>query len=271
MSSLFFLSFLFPGLYICPEKGECSVVATFTILRIKSVGQALYVLRLCRKCTLWKFIKDVELFLDSIVLDQCATYERIFARNIKRWIYLFIFHSICSVIMIVVACVSPRFQITWILEVTTRPLTPSPEVFAVKFFADSLYFAAWFFPVALSSALMQSLSYAFGEFYRHLCTQRENGNSLSVKTSVKEVRQKFLTLTNLCNQLDDMLNGILMVSYLCDIVLACLTLWVGTYTMKEAWLRVMFTGSLFLPLSIMFILSKHASQLYDKVKFYVIF
>lgn len=249
------------GLFLCSKRKICAITAVSGIIKIKGVGQALYTFQLCQKDKIPLFLTDLQLLLETIGVQPHTSYhERKFLRGVRNWLYVFACFLVSYVIMTATLVAYGSNQLDWVRKAAFQPFPQVPAIYVFKFTTDFFAFTAWFLPVAMCSVLMKSLRFIFHEYLDHLSTQ-----SLALNTSIKEIRQKYLLLTNLSGRLDDILNGLLMVSFLCDMAVICVGLWTGIYTIDTAWIRIAVLSILLLPLSAMLTLSRDASQLYGKV------
>ena len=82
---------------------------------------------------------------------------------------------------------------------------------------------------------------------------------------VRATRKRFLRLTELCGDFDDMMSVLLMFSYLLDIVMICLVLRMVAFAFTDMTSRLVTSTWLVLPVTSLFIFSCKASQLYDIV------
>jgi len=137
----------------------------------------------------------------------------------------------------------------------------------IKMCAEMILLAAWITPIALCVVLINSLTYSFEEFYRYMQYVREKkGNSVSTKCFLHDIRLKFIRLTQLCDDFDDMMSLMLMFSYLIDIVMACLLLRMLAFAYTDVVSRAITGAWLLLPVFSLMSISRQASNLYDTVR-----
>ena len=192
------------------------------VFYLKCFCQAAACLKLspCRNsCLLWSFITRMETFVNCIKLSECRNAEHRFKRKVHRWFYVSV---IIAVFNITITILTTIVTVPDITKVIAKPFSATTSVVISKHILNIFATGAWLLPTALCGVLTQSLSYLFDEFYRYLDTRIQGG--LSLKNYIEEIRERYVTLTAMCSDLDEMLANIIACSYLTDITLVCLIL-----------------------------------------------
>ncbi|XP_066924681.1 uncharacterized protein [Clytia hemisphaerica] len=238
------------------------MLSILIIYSLKGVIQANVIHYVSRKCVLWKFIRNLNEFLTDIkVSDNVKEHEKRFRNK------TFLGFLISSLIIlafsstIIAMIVHPS---TGELSQTLRlaPFVNQTNLIYryAKTVTDIMMLTAWVAPITLCLILINSLTYTFEEFYRYLDTTKEN---VCRRFFLYDTRKKFLRLTELCGDFDDMMSFLLMFSYLLDIVMICLLLRMVAFSYTEMVSRLVTSAWLMLPIMSLMILSNKASELYD--------
>ncbi|XP_057293672.1 uncharacterized protein LOC130622249 isoform X1 [Hydractinia symbiolongicarpus] len=213
------------ALFYQSNKDGYYTAAIFIIYYFKCTVQIYACLKISpcsQTCVLWTFIDRVQTFLDDIKLCHCRKVENNFRSKLKRWLYAFVGIFFTCVAANVFVLFYPLKELDMVLSKLVSPLPDTFGVYAARTVFEVFVLATWFLPVALCGVLTQSISYIFEEFFRYLKHRKMNG--LCLRTYIKEIREKYVAMTTMCSDLDDMLSYIFMISYLTDIVLVCLEL-----------------------------------------------
>lgn len=140
----------------------------------------------------------------------------------------------------------------------------------VKLVADIYLLTSWIIPASLIVAMINSITYTFQEFYRYVDMLKMQDGGICKKQFLKDIRQKYLKLTQMCGKFDDMTSLMFMFSYLIDIIMVCFLLRLVAFTFTDIQSRLMALAWLSLPVFSLTILSKRASALFDEVKKYAV-
>ena len=217
------------------------------------------------KSLLWNFIKRMENFLKTIKIYECRIAERKYTQNVRRWLYFFIALLIIIVGGDIITSFMNSEEIEELVKTRALPFTKSKAYLVIKCMLDVICIAACILPPALCAVLSRSLIYIFDEFYRYL-KYRKNEGSLCLKTYIKEIREKYVTLSAMCCDLDNMLAYIFVCSYLTDILWICLLLRGVVIAYTTLWARLYLCTGFIPPISTLLMLSHFSSKLIDKVK-----
>ena len=146
--------------------------------------------------------------------------------------------------------------------VASRPLPDTIPVKVAYVIMFLLASGAWLLPIMLCAILTQSLSYIFDEYYRYV---KNSDNTNCCRRFVHRMRTKFVDLTTLCGDADDMLSFLCMCSYLTDIVAICLLMRIIVFTITDPFARVVMVIWVLIPLFTLLVMSHHTSSLAEKV------
>jgi len=232
---------------------------------LKGLIQASIVHYLCRRCVLWKFINRLNTFLTDIkTSDELKKHEYRFTSLI------YIAYGVCTIFVvgfavtiIVVEIISPEGE----LIDTMKKSSPFEDMSVLRFiyvYLQLIMLAAWVTPISLCMVLTASLIYAFEEFYRYLDTTK---NNVCRRFFLYDTRKKFLRLTELCGDFDDMMSLLLMFSFLLDIIMVCLLLRMVAFAYDDPISKILAVIWTLLPFFSLMLLANKASQLYDTVSF----
>ena len=241
------------------------MISILIIYSLKAVIQGLTLLRICHTSHIFDFIKNLENFLKEIKLQNCSVVECRFLR--KCWANFVI--NIVGILLFSTAILAMAFgpgtsQVDMLMQ---KFLSTASKGIYFKTIADIMLLTAWITPVALCIVLINALTYTFKEFYRYVeLTKQKDGTCR--KMFLRDIRQKFLRLTDLCGDFDNLMSLMIMFSYFIDIVMVCLILRMVVFAFNDIPSRLMSIGWLCLPVFSLMSLSKRASDLYDTVSFY---
>ena len=103
-------------------------------------------------------------------------------------------------------------------------------------------------------------------YFRYVDLLKAQEGGICKKHFLKDIRKKYLKLTEMCGKFDDMSSLMFMFSYLIDIVMVCFLLRLAAFTFTDIPSRMMALAWLCLPVFSLVILSKRASALFDEVQ-----
>jgi len=230
----------------------------------KTVGQTLYILYLCHQEILWNFITELESFLDKIRLCRCHIVENRFVRKFRVWLAAFVLFMLLCTVSNVFINFLPNEELQEFRKLSLLPITlTSPAIYVLKIALDMVTLAGWLLPAFLCGTLIQSMCFTFNEYYRYLESYRQKG--ICVRAHVRDIRLKFLELSQLCAKLDGMISVLMMISYLGDLCLVCIILRLGFYTFHGFYGKFFVFSWIVAPLFTLLFLSRKAAKLYDKV------
>eukprot|EP00111_Clytia_hemisphaerica_P011933 TCONS_00035065-protein len=247
-------------LWYSESTNDYYMVTILVIYGLKSVIQGLTLLRICHTNHIFEFIKNLENFLKEIKLQNCSVVECRFLR--KCWANFVI--NIVGILLFTIAIVAMAFgagtsQVDMLMK---KFLSTASNGIYFKTIADIMLLTAWITPVALCVVLINSLTYTFKEFYRYVeLTKQKDG--ICRKMFLRDVRRKFLRLTDLCGDFDNLMSLMMMFSYFIDIVMVCLILRMVVFAFTDIPSRLSAIAWLCLPVFSLMTLSKRASDLYD--------
>ena len=244
--------------------------STLIIYCLKGVIQAFILHSLANKSCLWKFITALSDFLQDIKITHgIKEVERRFSRRV----YInFAIQSFGIISFICMICVNYFLKNGFVeLQQSEVSKTLSKVPFGInstmlipaRSVGDVMMLIAWICPVVLCITLIHSLTYAFEEFYRYLDAKRSR---VCTRAFLREIRQKFLRLSDLTARFDGMMSILLMFSYFFDIVMVCLVLNLIFFTYHDIVSRAVAAVWLILPTFTLITLSNIASKLYDTVR-----
>ena len=130
--------------------------------------------------------------------------------------------------------------------------------------ADIFLLTAWIMPAALCVVMINSITYTFQEFYRYVDILKQR-KDICRKRVLRDIRQKYLRLTEMSAKFDDISSLMLMFSYFIDIVMVCFLMRLVVFSFTELESRLMCGAWLCLPVFSLITLSRRASALFDEV------
>ncbi|XP_057313837.1 uncharacterized protein LOC130655147 [Hydractinia symbiolongicarpus] len=211
---------------------------------------------------LFSLIKRIEAFLNDIKAKGCKKEERCFKFKMIIWLFVFVATLFLFTGVNVVLIFYPIASLEVIMEAILAPIPYTPTAMLVSTVVSLWGNAAWFLPVAVCNVLTQALSYIFSEFYRNLKRQKQEG--VNLRSKIKEIREKYVALTTMCSDLDDMVSWIFMVSYLTDIVTICFMLRTAVIDVSDIYGRLVILFWIIPSGFSLITLSHYSSNLADK-------
>ncbi|XP_057313429.1 uncharacterized protein LOC130654810 [Hydractinia symbiolongicarpus] len=246
------------------NKEDYFAIFVFIVCYLKCIGNLIACMRIspCSKSTqLYQFVDELQEFLDSIKLNQCRRQENNFKAKLQIWLLIFILIFFTSVGVNIFVMLYPIVNPDKEIGPVILPFPRTLPTCVAKILLDTLEYGVRLFPVALCGILTQSLSYVFSEFYRYLKVKERDG--LCLRSYIKEIREKYVAMTTMCTQLDDLIALLMLVSYLTDIILVCLMLRICVFAVSGIARVVVLCWTLPCVFSLLSI-SFYASQLVDK-------
>lgn len=248
------------------DKDELYIFLAITAYNLKCVVQRISCLFMtCAKKehNLFSLIKRMQTFLNDIKdAKGCKKEERCFKFKMTMWLLVF-FAVLFSITGVNIALVfQPITSLEIVMKATLAPIPYTQTAMFVSTVVSLWGNASWLLPVAVCNVLTQALSYIFSEFYRNLKRQKQEG--VNLRSNIKDIRGKYVALTTMCSDLDDMLSWIFMVSYLTDIVVICLMLRTAVIDVSDIYGRLIILFWMFPSVFSLITLSHYSSNLADK-------
>ena len=243
------------------------MIVNLIIYSLKGVIQALTLLKTTRNNCLVEFTTHMEEFLKQIKVSNCRAAETKFKR--RSWCH-FCFNLTGVLLfgaMLIYSTVNMNNASTDAESMMQKffiSMFSHPSGIYVKLVADIFLLTAWLIPASLVVAMINSITYTFEEFYRYVDVLKEQ-KSICKKKFLRDIRKKYLKLTEMCAKFDDMTSLMLMFSYLIDIVMVCFLLRMAAFTFTDIPSRLAAVAWLSLPCFSLMNLSKRASALFDEV------
>lgn len=254
------------ALFYEEEKNGYYFAAVLIVYNIKCTFQIYACLKLASRSTSHKLLtytNELEAFLTKVKLQEYRKQANHFKHGMRRWLFFLLLIMLLELGTVVFFGLYPIKSLEYILSQFVRPLPDTMLNKSLILLQSSLSVGIWILPVALCNVLIQSLSYVFSEFYRHL--QHKEKTKLCLRTYIKDVREKYVTMSTICSNLDDMLSWLFMTSYLTDIVIICLLLRVMVINVEDVYSRLVLVSWLIPCVMSLVCLSHYSSRLVDKV------